>query len=84
MGRIDEIPNLVGYAAILVSLSDCHDVILLFFTMMKTSVKGHTLLLVLLVAITPSLVVCEVEVFNQGDGLRIQQAHGTVEVCSVG
>ena len=51
---------------------------------MKTSVKGRTLLLVLLVAMTPNLVFCEVEVFNQGDGLRIQQAHGAGEVCRVG
>ncbi len=51
--------------------------------MIETSVKARTLLLLLLAA-TPSLVVCEVEVFNQGDGLRIQQAHGTGEVCSVG
>ncbi len=45
-------------------------------------VNGQTLLLLLLAA-TPSLVVCEVEVFNQGDGLRIQQASGTTgEVSS--
>ena len=46
-------------------------------------VNGQTLLLLLLAA-TPSLVVCEVEVFNQGDGLRIQQVNGTGEVCSAG
>ena len=52
--------------------------------MMETSVKGRTLLLVLLVAITPSLVICGVNVFNEDNRLRIQQAHGTGEVCSVG
>ena len=45
--------------------------------------KGRTLLLVLLVAITPSLVVCDVKVFNQDNGLRIEQVHGTGEVCVV-
>ena len=44
--------------------------------------KGRTLLLLLSVAITPSLVVCEVEVFQQGEGLRIQQVDGTGEVSS--
>ena len=45
--------------------------------------KGHTLLLVLLVAITPSLVVCDVKVSNQDNGLRIEQLRDTGEVCSV-
>ena len=44
--------------------------------------KERTLLLLLVVAITPSLVSCEVEVFNQDDGLHIQQVNGTGEVSS--
>ena len=50
--------------------------------MLETSVKGQTLLLLLLVATTPSLVVCEVEVFNQGDGLLFQQVDGIGQVRS--
>ena len=50
--------------------------------MLETSVKGQTLLLLLLVAVTPSLVCCGVKVLNDGDGLRIQQVNGTGEVCS--
>ncbi len=49
----------------------------------QTSMKGRTLLLLLLVAITPSLAICEVQVFNHGDGLRIKQVNGTGEVSSV-
>ena len=48
--------------------------------MLETSVKAQTLLLLLLAA-TPNLVVCEVEVFNQGDGLLFQQVDGIGQVC---
>ena len=40
--------------------------------------------LLLVVAMTPSLVSCEVEVFNQDDGLRIKQVNGTGEVSCEG
>ena len=52
--------------------------------MIETSVKGQTLLLLLLVAVTPSLVHCGVQVFNQDNRLRIEQDYGTGKVCSVG
>ena len=52
--------------------------------MLETSMKGRTLLLLLLVATTPSRVMCDVKVFHSGDGLLFQQVNGTGEVCSVG
>ena len=44
--------------------------------------KAQTLLLLLVVAITPSLVCCGVKVFNGGERLRIEQEDGFGEVCS--
>ena len=50
--------------------------------MLETSVKGQTLLLLLLVATMSSHVNCGVKVFNSGKTLHIQQVNGTGEVCS--
>ena len=50
---------------------------------MLDSVKGQVLLLLLLLAATPSLVVCDVKMFHSDKTLRIQELNGDGEVCSV-
>ncbi len=50
--------------------------------MLETSVKGQTLLLLLLAA-TPSLVVCDVKMFHSDKTLRIQELNGDGEVSCV-